>query len=948
MNDKPVSTHQLQAQIIELQNQVRDLKEKVEESRKQVHDYKEKRDLLQTVIDTLPVLFYVKNADSRFIFCSERNARVMGLESPMEALGKSDFDFHPQELAQKYYSDEQEIIKTGIPKINILEKVIDSLGQTRWYATTKLPLRAEDNTIRGIIGTGRDITESITAEHALRESQELLDAAQKVARLGSWKYDIQNKLILWSKHVYKIFGVKDFDGRRESFLALVHPEDREAVKTAFDAAVHNNQIYNIDHRILCPDGTEKWVNEHAEIVTNGDTTSHHLVGTVQDITSTKEIQDELNRSQAHYKALIENLPQNIYTKDLNGVFTYANQRFCNTTKRSLSHIIGKTDFDFYPHALAHKYRYDDQRVIQTGKMIDVIETHSLPSGDIIYVQVVKSPIRDESETIIGTLGIFWDVTAREKAEEQLKQAKEAAEAASKAKSNFLANMSHEIRTPMNGIIGMTELALDTNLTDEQRDYLTMVRSSADTLLSLINDILDFSKIEAGKLEFIAVDFQLRDHLGDAIKTLAIKAEQKGIELLSHILPDVPDHLNGDPGRLRQIIVNLVGNAIKFTEEGEILVKASVIEQTEQDVLLHFIVSDTGIGIAKDKQDVIFKAFEQVDSSSTREFGGTGLGLAISSQLVEKMGGKIWLESEEGQGSRFHFTARLSLSTPPQGEKPSQSMDIHDIPVLIVDDNYTNRKILQEMLSNWNMKPMAVENGFSALEILRSSKALNKPFPLVILDVQMPHIDGFMVAENIKNDKNLRDTLIMMLTSAGQRGDAARCKELGISAYLSKPVKQSDLFDAIVTVLDNASPQVNTNSTFVTRHSMRAGKNALHILLVEDNLINQKLALRLIEKQGHTVTVANNGKEACTLLETERFHLIFMDVQMPVMDGFEATAAIRDKEKETGEHIPIIAMTAHAMKGDREQCLKAGMDDYLSKPVKSDALAEIIDTFSKKK
>jgi signal transduction histidine kinase/CheY-like chemotaxis protein len=527
-----------------------------------------------------------------------------------------------------------------------------------------------------------------------------------------------------------------------------------------------------------------------------------------------------------------------------------------------------------------------------------------------------------------------------------------AELSNQAKSEFLANMSHEIRTPLNGIIGMTDLALETGLTREQRDYLQTVKLSADSLLCVINDILDFSKIEAGKVDLEEVDFDLAECVEGALKTIALRADEKGLELLCEISPDVPAFLSGDPTRLRQIILNLIGNAVKFTEKGEVVLKVHTELQEDRTSMLHFTVSDTGIGIAPEKLESIFESFSQADASTTREFGGTGLGLTISRRLVRMMGGRVWVESTQGKGSCFHFTARhvpascLPVSTNSAAAPPSILVGVK---VLIVDDNRTNRRILEGLVARWGMIAESASNGEHALNLYHAAAENGSPFSLILTDMHMPKMDGFGLVERLKEKPGVCNSTIMMLTSGGQRGDAQRCSELGIAAYLLKPIRQTELCEAIARVLAGAGEPGATsgNTPVITRYSLHEAVHAgrkLKILLAEDNPVNQKLARRLLEKRYHSVTLATNGKEALAALEKSSFDLVLMDVHMPEMDGLTATSRLREREQSTGRHQPVVAMTALAMNGDKERCLAAGMDGYLSKPIRPQELDEVLDGY----
>ena len=779
----------------------------------------------QSLVETLPLAMLRKDLQGRFTFANRLLCEALR-RTPDEIVGRTDYDFFPRELAEKYRSDDRRVVESE-RDLEVTEEFQTPTSERRYTHVVKTPVYDAKGNPVGIQGIFSDVTEKKRAEIELNQTrarlQAVLDAATQVSIIAT-----------------DVNGIID--------------------------------VFNV--------GAERMLGYTAE----------EMVGR-----RTPEIIHSASEIQARSQSLSQE-----YGETISGIGV------------------------FFENA-------------RRGRPEEGDWTYIRKDGSQLFVNLVITARRDRDDRVIGYLGIATDITARKRAEADMLKAKEAAEAANRAKSDFLANMSHEIRTPMNAIIGMTELVLDTPLSPPQREYLSMVHESGEALLAVINDILDFSKIEAGKLSLERVPFNVREVLGDALKTLSLRAHRKRLELVCHVASDVPFAVEGDPHRLRQTVINLVGNAIKFTEAGEVVLDVAVERFEDGGPMLQFSVMDTGVGIPQEKMDTIFEAFEQADTSTTRRYGGTGLGLAIVSRLVDLMDGNIWVESEVGRGSNFHFTARFGSAS---AELLPDVAEIYPpllrgLRVLVVDDNATSRRILSEMLTNWGMQPIAVPTVSEGIAELERSSEQGSSYALILTDSNMPGQDGFELAKQIQARKGLCGAMIMMLTSADRSNDLSRCQQLNISAYLVKPVKQSELLDSIVQAVG-----VNTafaGSAVSSSAPGRTASVAKSILLAEDSLINQKLAIGLLERWGHRVTVASNGNEAVRLSGSEEFDLILMDVQMPELDGLDATRKIRKREEKSGRHLPIIAMTAHAMKGDRELCLAAGMDGYLMKPIRAEQL-----------
>lgn len=798
----------------------------------------------------------------------------------------------------------------------------------------------------------RDYAEHLISQ--IRESEARFRNLADASPTLIWTYDVDEEKF-WFNHLWYVFsGDSPGDDSNTLLFGHTHPDDVETQRKKTAEALNAHIPFQYEYRLRRHDGKYRWMLALGVPQFDRKNRFVGLVASCTDITEQREAMELVLREQAFVKGLINATPEPIFFKDAELRFLGCNHACEALLGMTEQEIRGRMNRDLMPPEISDKLDGQDAEAMLSGETRYFQDWLTYPDGRHVIFETTLTPLRMPDGTVGALIGILHDQTATWENADALRQAKRDADSANEAKSLFLANMSHEIRTPMNGILGMSELLLDTRLDEEQRDYLHMLKGSAENLLTVINDILDFSKIESGMLDIEAVDFSLAMVMEDCMQAISLQAFRKGLELTYEIDNRVADVLVGDPVRLRQVLLNLVGNAIKFTEAGEVDVAVDIERQDEDQVCLHFAVRDTGVGIAEDRVRHVFEAFAQADPSTTRKYGGTGLGLSICRHLVELMGGHVWVDSHVGQGSTFHFTATFVCgheSRLPQSARPDAGMDLDGLSVLVADDNATNRRILDNTLRLWGMKPTLVEDGKSALTALRATRDEGGSFDLMVLDVNMPGINGFGVVEQVMVDPALGVTPILLLTSGAEMDEMARCRQMGVASCLTKPVSRERLYEAVQNALLPPRSDRDQAATAGTRQTGSLAAALVpegekpYVLLAEDSPVNQKLVMTVLQKRGYKVTLVENGLLAVQAAQAERFDCVLMDIQMPDMDGLEATRMIRAHEAATGQgHVPIIALTANAISGDAEKCLEAGMDFYLSKPVNSKRLLEVVEKF----
>ena len=901
----------------------------------------------QAAFESAPLGMALVSPDRRLLDVNQRLCEMLGY-SKTELLSKSFNDFTHPEDRQGGRERFRQILAGEVPYNSAEKRYLRKDGSIVWVLVSNSLVRdAQENPLHFVCYL-LDISGRKRIEEQLQESEKKYRNIFETFQDLYFRTDSKGTIEVISPSVKTMAGYEVDELIGHSVLDFfADTADRDKLMTSL---LEERKVKNYELQLKKKGGEIAAVSLNAQIVDDNNGHPARVEGVMRDHTELKKAANRLQAEAAKLSAIITGMEEGVVLADSENRIIEVNEYFCRLVGLCRDDLLGKTIDEFHDGGalqrmqnLIEGFRFDIgsaslemQRSIGRSEVIfrvQPIYRNDRYDGVLLNLIDISELSRTRAEL----------ETTNQALEQQIERANTMAvqaEMANIAKSSFLANMSHEIRTPLNGVIGMTDLLADTDLSDEQRKYVELARTSGEALLTIINDILDFSKIEAGKLELEIIDFDLRSTMEDIAETLALKAHQKALELTCLIEPDVPAPLRGDPGRLRQVLVNLGGNAVKFTNEGEIVIRVETLSEDERSTLLQFSVTDTGIGIPGNRAEELFKPFVQADGSITRKYGGTGLGLAICKQLVEKMGGQIGLESKEGKGSSFRFTALFEKRAGVTQKAEEVRKDLHEMKVLVVDDHHTNRLLVTSLLKTWGCRYGEASDGDSAVSVLREAVRNGDPYRIALLDMQMPGMDGETLGALIKADSELKETILIMLTSLGQRGDAKRFEEMGFSGYLTKPIRQDQLRECLSMALGRkekdkhaAVPQFVTSHTIDEEH-----KSKVRILVVEDNITNQKVALAILTKLGYRVDIAENGKKAISALRKVPYDLIFMDCQMPEMDGYEATRQIRKNEARA---IPIIAMTAHAMSKNREKCFEAGMSDYITKPVSAAVLAEVL-------